>query len=393
MSTRSLPQDLAIVCLGSGPWDYPGFQQSAMREFARTQRILWVNPTGTRKVSLAGKGNLSRYARKLKSLFAGTRKVAERVWVCHPFLIPMVYNPAVARLNNHLLHAQFVRQLSRLGFRNYALWVGSPMAAPFLRSFTPRLTVYNPVDRYYAFSFVDSERLLTSERDIARKADLIFCTADAIRDDLLPYNPRTYTVNHGVNFARFNPAAGSLPRPADIADVKGPILGFYGSLSDWVDYDLLRQVALAYPEATVLLIGPADTDLSAVRPLPNVRILPRKPHSELPGYLSAFSVGLIPYKVCERLVAVDPTKLREYLAAGKPVVTTNLPETAKHAHIVSVARDANEFVAMVGAALAEDTPEAHERRVAFARGEAWEAKLGNMTSLMAERLTADRSRS
>lgn len=387
----SLPRDLAIVCLGSAPWDYPGFQQSAMRELAKSQRVLWVNPTGTRKVSLST-SNLGRYLRKLKSLFAGTKHVAERVWVCHPFLVPMVYNPLIARLNAQLLHAQFLRQLSRLGFRDYALWVGSPMAAPFLRSFSPRLTVYNPVDRYYAFSFVDRDRLLASERDIARTADLIFCTADAIRDDLSPYNPRTYTVNHGVNFARFSPAAAPLPRPADIADLEGPILGFYGSLSDWVDYDLLREVALAHPAATVLLIGPADADLSAVQGLPNVRILPRKPHAELPSYLSAFSVGLIPYRVCERLVAVDPTKLREYLAAGKPVVTTNLPETAKHAHIVAVARDRDEFVSMVGAALAGDTPEDRARRVSFARGEDWAAKLAMMTTLMAERLDVNRAK-
>jgi len=150
-----------------------------------------------------------------------------------------------------------------------------------------------------------------------------------------------------------------------------------------VDLAFIKGVAQAYPQAQVVLIGTVDTDLSAISGLANVHILGLRSHGQLPAYLAAFDVCLIPYVVNERLVAVDPTKLREYLSAGKAVVSSCLPEVQKHGDLVYVGRDVDECVALVGQALAEDDAGLRQRRIDMARGEDWTCKMEFMASHMA----------
>jgi len=146
-------RDFSIVCFGGEQWEYPGFQQVAMRHLSANNRILYVNALGLRKATFNG-NNANIYFAKLKRLFSGTRKVSDRIIVFNPFFLPVLYNEYVDKINVALLRWQFRRLLRDLKFRDYLLWAGTPTMAPFLGLFQPRLLIYNPVDRYSAFSFV-----------------------------------------------------------------------------------------------------------------------------------------------------------------------------------------------------------------------------------------------
>src|SRR5438445_346788 len=161
-----------------------------------------------------------------------------------------------------------------------------------------------------------------------------------------------------AHFARaLDPTTGV---PEDLRRLPRPIIGFFGLLADWVDMSLVRELALARPGWSFALIGKATTDLGALRGLANVYLLGQKPYSVLPGYCRGFDVGIIPFRRNELTIRANPLKLREYLAAGVPVVSTRLPEVARYEGLVHLADGVEGFLTAISAALGQRS---EERRV------------------------------
>ena len=381
-----------IIVFGSDKWEYPGLQQTVMRLLSRNNRILFVNPLGTRKISVKF-SEFGIYFNRAIRIFQNHNnngdELSENISVCNPWMIPLVYNRAIMKLNKSIMHAQFSRLLSRLEFDKYILWVGTPTAASFLDIFDPTLIIYNPVDRYSEFSFVDSAKIAEYERYIASRADAIICTADAIRKDLEPYNSHCFTVTHGVDVNHFHSAFENNGVPEDIKNIPGPIIGFIGGIADWVNLDLLLDVANRYPDANLVLIGKTSPDVKGLEQLErqsNVHFLGYKDYKVLPGYLKQCAVCLIPYVISERLVAVDPIKLREYLALGKPVVSVDLPEVRKLQDVVYIGENNKDFVDKIGKAMTEDNPSLTEERIRVARRSDWGVKIEEISTIVNDAL-------
>jgi glycosyltransferase involved in cell wall biosynthesis len=141
-------------------------------------------------------------------------------------------------------------------------------------------------------------------------------------------------------------------KPNSIAgDVKHPVIGFYGALADWVDIDLIAYLAKERPHCTFLLLGDVFVDVSDLKSLPNVHLLGRKPHEEMPLYLYHFDVCLIPFKINKITHAVDPVKFYEYISAGKPVVATSIIELLHYKDYLYLAETHDEFLEKVDLAL------------------------------------------
>jgi glycosyltransferase involved in cell wall biosynthesis len=157
-----------------------------------------------------------------------------------------------------------------------------------------------------------------------------------------------------------------------------PLIGFYGTLQDWVDLDLIAYVARRHPEWSFVLIGKPLTDLSRLDGLSNVHVLGRRAHEDLPRYCKAFSVGIIPYVTNERISHVNPIKLREYLCAGLPVVSVAIPEVEHFSNHCAVARDYDEFNAAIEAAIKNDTTQLRQLRSASMRSETWEQRVQDL---------------
>jgi glycosyltransferase involved in cell wall biosynthesis len=371
-----------ILCFGSENWEYPGFQQTIMRKLSTSNRVIFVNPLGSRKVKL-DYSQLSIYLRKIKRTFAKKYTPSTNCLVCSPRIIPLVYNSMITQLNKQLIKYQFSKLLTKNNFKTYILWIGTPTAAIFLDLFDPEMTVYHAVDRYSEFSFVDREKINLYEKIVAEKADVILCTSDAIRDDLVKYNKFAYTVTHAVDTDLFNPTR-ILDIPDELKDINRPLIGFIGGLVDWVDYDLLYNLAKKMPNICLVLIGRKDdsVDFSSLQRLPNVLWLGYKDFNILPNYLNMFSVCLIPYVINDRVEAVDPIKLREYLAMGKPVVSTELPEVKKLNNFVYIGKNADDFVAKVKVAIEENNSNLTLERMAIAQRSNWESKLDDISQIV-----------
>jgi GT2 family glycosyltransferase/glycosyltransferase involved in cell wall biosynthesis len=228
--------------------------------------------------------------------------------------------------------------------------------------------VYDCLDDHGGFSTTKQE-MLKHEEELEREADLVVATSQRLHDRSLGRAQRLLLLPNAADFDHFAVDSGIRPLGA----VKGPVIGYYGAISDWFDTELIRQAALKRPEWTFVLIGDTfGADVEPLRALRNVRLLGEKPYEALPGYLHQFDVACIPFRLTPLTEATNPLKFYEYMCAGKPVVAVDLPELAAHRDYYYSARDAADFVRKVEQALAENSPDAVEARVGLARRNTWE---------------------
>ena len=252
--------------------------------------------------------------------------------------------------------------------------------------------IYYCVDEWSMFGYLNREQTVAAETLLLQKVDAVFAINAALADAKRAQNEHTFLAPHGVDHAQFARALDpTLAVPADLEALPHPRIGFYGTLRDWVDLDLIAYLAKQRPSWSIALIGQALDDLGPLRDLPNVHLLGQKKHDELPAYCKGFDVGLIPYRLGERMQFVNPLKLREYLSAGVPVVSTAVPEVLRYAHLAHVAHDPPSFLAAVERALGEGDPAARAARSAAMTSETWAARVADVARAV-EGLTQRRER-
>jgi len=305
---------------------------------------------------------------------------APNLYVLTPLVVPLPTCRWAKRVNRAMVVAQVRRALKRLGGGPLQVWSFTPDVAYVLDRLTAERVVYYCVDDFASFTGYDREQVLRDEAELCRRADLVVTTSRALQDAKAPLNPNTILVPHGVDYEHFAKAVtNNLPVPEDMKDIPHPVLGFFGLIRDWVDLGLLAGVARLRPDWHIVLIGDADStvDLAPYRSAANMHFLGHRPYADLPAYCRGFDVGLIPFKINELTRAVNPIKLKEYLAAGLPVVSTPLPEVVACAGgdgcDVGLTTTADEFVARVEAALAGGGDRRARSRTMAA--ETWSARL------------------
>ncbi len=368
-----------IVCFARDWHEDPTSNNHVMRELAKSNRVLWLNSIATRTPSLTSGRDLKKIVRKLTRFLRGPQQVQENLWVYTPLALPFPHSKPAVALNRTLLRAT-VRLLRRkLGMRDFQLWSFLPNVGDYVGTLGEAVSVYYCVDEWSLFSNIDGPKMEAAERRLCEKADLVFAVAGTLVTKKQPYNPETHLATHGVDHALFAAALDEkTPVPADLAALPQPVLGFYGTIQDWVDLDLIVYLASRHPEWTIALVGQAYVDTTILKAYPNIHLLGRRPHAELPNYCKGFAVGLIPYLLNERMRYVNPLKLREYLSAGLPVVSTAVPEVFCYEEVCTVAGDHAAFERGVEQALRTDTPDARCRRSAAMRAETWEQKVARL---------------
>jgi len=361
-----------IVCFSNDWSGDPLSKTHLMRLLSKDNRILWVNSIGYRAPK-ATKADLSRLIKKLAAATQPVREVEPNIFVLNPLAIPAYGSAFFRPLNRHWLRFQVVRAMRRLGFRRAISWSFLPGAAVVAGSLGEESVIYHCVDEFSAFSGVPSQALAKLERDILRRADLVIVSSELLYESKSPFNPRTILVRHGVDFNHFRRALNPATPPApDLADLPRPILGFFGLVADWVDTDLLAHVARSFSSGSLVLLGKVTTDVSGLTRLPNVHLLGRKPYQSLPNYCKCFDVALMPFRVNELTLNSNPLKVREYLAAGLPVVSTPIPEV-QILEPCRIAATPDDFVNEVKNALLEPGPQLH--RSESVRMDSWETRL------------------
>lgn len=381
-----------ILCFASGYDAPPTSKHHVMHLLAEHNVVLWVNYHASRTPTTSS-SDLLYMARKLKQVAAGLQNPRPNLYVLTPLVVPLPSSAAVKKLNRVLLINQIRRALRKIGQGSVQFWTFTPDVGYLLGCFNEEAVVYYCVDDHSQFTGYDVAQVLAEEEALCRQADLVVTTSLSLQQAKAGFNANTVMVPHGVDYAHFSRAlTDELAEPDDIANIPHPRLGFFGLLRDWVDLDLVADLARQHPEWHFVMIGDADFDLSAYRQLPNIHFLGRKPYDVLPAYCKAFDVGLIPFKINDLTVAVNPIKLREYLAAGLPVVSTPLPEVALYDRWVEIAGDSQSFREAIERVLTScgDHGLAAQRSRAMAQ-ETWHSKVEILQQQLLQAMTGSES--
>jgi glycosyltransferase involved in cell wall biosynthesis len=354
-----------LIVFGEDWGAHPSATQHLVTHLARDRRVLWVNSIGLRRPRLGIK-DLRRAAQKLGQASRGAvpADVPEGIDVLPPLAIPWPANNWAHRANRVLLRRQIAPRLS--GLNKPILWASLPTALAAVEALAPDSVAYYCGDDFAALDGVDHAPVAALERELAARADVVFAASESLAGRFTGH--RAVYLPHGVDtelFARPAPRADDLP-------TNGPIAGFYGSLSAWLDLDLIVRAADTLPDWHFVLIGPERTDLSALRARENIHLLGARPHAALARYAQHWDVSMIPFRDTPQIRACNPLKLREYLAAGAPIAATDFPALAPYRHLVSVHRPGECFVDTLNRAITmRDRREARRDSV---ETESWAAR-------------------
>ncbi len=374
-----------IVAFAKDWQEDPTSNHHVLRELAKSRRVLWLNSIGTRTPKLSSGRDLGKMRRKLSELAKGPVNVENDLWVHSPMVLPFPHSVAARRINTAALKATIAMLRRRLDIDAFQLWTFLPNVADYVGTLGESLAVYYCVDEWSMFSYLDREATIAAERALLGKVDCVFAINAELAERKRAIHAETHVSPHGVAhelFARALDEATTVP--ADIAKLPRPVLGFYGTLRDWVDLELVAQIARARPSWSIALIGQQLDDVSAVAGLSNVHLLGRKPHHRLPAYCKGMDVGIIPYRLDERMKFVNPIKLREYLSAGLPVVSTAVPEVRNYERWCAIAEGGAGFVEAIERALAGDSPRLRQERSAAMKNETWPMRVAEIARVVDE---------
>mgnify|MGYP006276756335 FL=1 len=362
-----------LIVFGEDWGAHPSATQHLITHLARDRRVLWVNSIGLRRPRI-GMKDARRAVQKLRQASGQSAppRVPEGLEVLPPLAIPWPGSALAHRANRALLRRQIAPRSDDL--ERPILWASLPTAMAAVEALEPDGVVYYCGDDFAALDGVDHAPVAALERRLAARADVVFAASEELTGRFS--GSRAIYLPHGVDTDLF---ARPAPRPSDLPE-GGPVAGFYGSLSAWLDLDLIAEAADTLPDWQFVLIGPERTDLSALKARANIRLLGPRDHAALPGYLQHWDVSMIPFRDTPQIRACNPLKLREYLAAGTPVAVTDFPALAPYRDLLSVHAPQQSYAETLRAALTM-TACAPVRR-ARVEAESWAARARQVANVL-----------
>ena len=291
---------------------------------------------------------------------------------------------AIAEVRSLLQDALGAEKLKGL-FTNPVQWFYSPITAPaMLGAFNEIGVVYDCMDELSQFRFAHPD-LQRRERLLLANADVVFTGGYRLYEAKRKYHDNVHFFGCGVDVAHFSKARSEATViPADVASLPGPIFGYFGVIDERVDYDLLARLAESSPEASIVMVGPVvKVDPGSLPAAPNIHWLGQRNYSELPGYVKAFTTCLMPFALNEATEYINPTKTLEYMAAGKPIVSTPVADVVRNfTPVVRVARTSDEFIALAHQLAKNPDAALIEQGLEQAAAASWESIVGQMRRLI-----------
>ena len=391
--SRQQRPSFSIVCLSSQRWDVQlptNRQQIMCQAGARGHPVLFVSTSG-----FAGRAPEAALRRRVAKAPRAPLEPPPTLKMARAAnMLPWGHKYALAARTNARLTGHSLRTAIRQLEPPVVLWIYDPCMVGVADVIRPDLTVYDCVDDYAEQTGSDRRRrALVQAADVraAERADLVFTTTTSLLRRHAARNPKTFLVHNVGDFDHFSRAGSGADLPDELKSLARPIIGFAGNLLPLkVDYDLLAFTADQRPDWTVLLVGPLhgpSDEIERLTARPNVVWIGPRAYTDLPLYVAAFDVALIPYRSNTYTESCFPLKLYEYLAAGKPVVATGVPDLAGMEPDVVLASDRTQFVSGIQHALTERNEPARTRRIALAAGNTWETRASRLLELISHELT------
>ena len=376
-----------ILCLSTQDWnDLRTRKQRFMKMFAETgNRVLYIETP----VHLFGLDVLPNDLSRFYRFLSGPRQISKHLFLgTLPVLLPLFQMSHFVNGANHVCIRKLLRQwIEKLEFKNPMFWIYTPCSAPLLEEFEGD-SVYECVDEFRAAKGLISPRVIGEMEDrLLQKVRLTIVTHENLMARRARLCRDTFCIPNAADVTLFRDAAlGRLQLPDDVARIPGPRVGFVGYIQYWIDLNLVSFLAEQRPGWSFVLVGPISplANLERVKRHRNVYLLGRKPEPEIPAYLQAFDCCINPYVTGSLANHCSPLKLYEYLASGKPVVSTDMPEARKFNGEVDVASSYEDFLKLCSYRIA-GSPEAEsaiEGRLKIVASHSWENRFEQLNVLL-----------
>lgn len=375
--------DFDLVCFSHLRWDFVYQRpQHLLSRFARQQRVFFVEEP----IFVEGPARVD------------IKKPQPGLYIVVPYLpkhlahsstiVDELFRKEVETLQRQLLNTLFMEY----SIATYLLWYYTPMALTFSRHLQPVAIVYDCMDELTAFKNAPPA-LKQYEAELFKRADLVFTGGQSLYESKRHLHPAVYAFPSSVDTNHFKTArVPNQQDPTDQVQIPHPRLGFYGVIDERLDMHLLSAVADEQPDWHIILLGPVvKIDLDSLSRRANIHYLGRKTYEELPAYLAGWDVTLLPFALNASTRFISPTKTLEYLAGGKPVISTPIHDVVNpygQQGLVYIADTPDGFVEAIGRALRENS-RAHLSNVdALLSQTSWNSTWESMRNLIEETLTA-----
>jgi glycosyltransferase involved in cell wall biosynthesis len=306
------------------------------------------------------------------------------------------YFTLTLRINEVLLLRQTKQLLARFGTRlkDAVIWFFHPLQRYIYDLFEDATRVYRVFDNYDEEPFwnaKEKEQIRNNEKHFLGTADLVIASSSVLREDKIPHRNDVHWVPNGVDFGVFSQALrNDCQVPQDIEQYPRPRIGFVGKLNFKIDFALVNYLARSRPNTSFIFIGPNDgteqfnksQEFIEAQRVKNLYFLGTRPYDSLPRYLKGFDVCIIPFVINEYTKRIYPLKVHEYLAAGKPVVSTALPDLLTFSEVVSIADNKEHYLELLDSAVTDNSSGKVRARQEAARQNSWEARAQTVLELL-----------
>jgi glycosyltransferase involved in cell wall biosynthesis len=365
-----MPSGRSIICFSSNDWsDIPSSKFHIMRYLGKRYTVLYVETIGIRQPKLVGR-DFKRIFQKLKMSLRGLNNVESNIYTWSPMAIPFHKFKFVRWLNAFLI-ARMVKYLScKLNLQNPIIWSYLPNTVEIIKQLPDFPLIYHCIDDYGEFTDAPKNTFALMEQQMLRLSDLTVVSAKRLLSSRRLHSKNIIYIPHGVNLEEFQDQLNNKIELPDIDSLSRPIAGFIGRIADWINLELIVQCARELRDWNFVLVGPSNVDLTPYLNIKNIRFLGRKNHVLVPNYIQRFDVCLMPFAENNLVASVNPLKMYEYLAVGKPVVSVPMPEVEEFSSVISIAKQ-TDFSAAIVKAYREDTPQKQESRIESISGRSW----------------------
>jgi len=389
--TRDLPRNKDIVFVTLSEWDGPRrIRHHLANEFAKQgNRLLFIEAYYT----------LSKFVKdpdvsKLLQFLRRPREIKKNLFILsvNPFLPLGEFSSIISRVNWTIARFFMRRKMNALGFKDPLLVVFAYNASSIVGHMGERRSVYfcnDAFDKLYKQEWL-RRKVVSLEQRLIKKADAVITVSEKLTKEKSRFARKITTVHHGVEYDLFEETLRNAAVPEELSAIKKPVVGYSGVVRHIIDLDLLEYVASSRPEWSIVIVGPVtESDrqyydkVDALKKRGNVHFLGTKPSDEIPRYISQFDVCLLPYALDEvSTYYTAPLKFYEYLAAGKPVVSTVGPKGGEESLVLNVSTK-EAFLAAIEKAFTLTSPRQVKARKEEARKNSWKERVREIEEFIA----------
>lgn len=376
-----------IVCFGGEDWWYHNrghIDMQLMKRFAKTGKVLYINSLVMQKPKMSeGKVFLRKLIRKSKSMLNGLQKTENGFYVFSPLSLPVHHIKEAAKLNDFLVGLQTSLVCEKLKMNNPNVWVACPSAANISINMHKSKLIYQRTDKFEEFPNIDPLMIKKYDLKLKKNADVTFFVNENLYNKEAGECKKACLIDHGVDFESFAMAEKNEKIPEDIKMIPKPIAGFFGGIDDHTfDMDFIDEVAGIAKDISFVFIGKCSIECKQLSSKKNVFMLGQKPYEQIPHYGKYFDAAIMPWKNNLWIENCNPIKLKEYLALGKPIVSTPFSELIKYNDLVYTADNANDFSVLLNRAVSENNIELMNARREKVQNCTWDNQAKLITEIL-----------